>query len=111
MIRFSIRDLLLATAIAALAVGWWLDRSRLAVKASESDRWKFRAEYMAERMHEIGGEVWWNDTSIVCLEMTRGYGRFVARDVSSRPLSPLEIHLMVAAPGVMESAKSKASPR
>jgi hypothetical protein len=28
--KFSIRDLLLVTVIVALAVGWWLDRSRLA---------------------------------------------------------------------------------
>ena len=28
--RFSIRDLLLVTVIVALAVGWWVDRSRLA---------------------------------------------------------------------------------
>ena len=28
--KFSIRDLFLVTAIVALAVGWWLDRSRLA---------------------------------------------------------------------------------
>ena len=27
--RFSIRDLLLVTVIVALAVGWWVDRSRL----------------------------------------------------------------------------------
>ena len=28
MFRFSIRDLLLVTAIVALAVGWWLDKSK-----------------------------------------------------------------------------------
>ncbi len=28
--KFSIRDLLLVTVIGALAVSWWLDRSRLA---------------------------------------------------------------------------------
>ena len=28
--KFSTRDLLLVTVIAALAVGWWVDRSRLA---------------------------------------------------------------------------------
>jgi hypothetical protein len=27
--KFSIRDLLLVTVIVALAVGWWIDRSRL----------------------------------------------------------------------------------
>ena len=28
--KFSIRDLLLVTVIVALAVGWWVDRSRVA---------------------------------------------------------------------------------
>lgn len=28
--KFSIRDLFLVTVIVALALGWWLDRSRLA---------------------------------------------------------------------------------
>jgi hypothetical protein len=28
MSRFTIRDLLLATALVAVAVGWWVDRSR-----------------------------------------------------------------------------------
>jgi hypothetical protein len=27
--KFSVRDLLLATVIVALTVGWWVDRSRL----------------------------------------------------------------------------------
>ena len=27
--RFTIRDLLLVTAIIAMAIGWWLDRSRI----------------------------------------------------------------------------------
>jgi hypothetical protein len=30
---FSIRDLLLVTVIVALALGWWLDRSRLAAES------------------------------------------------------------------------------
>ena len=32
--KFSIRDLLLATVIVALIVGWWLDRTRLAKKST-----------------------------------------------------------------------------
>jgi hypothetical protein len=30
--KFSIRDLFLVTVIVALAAGWWVDRSRLAVE-------------------------------------------------------------------------------
>ena len=38
--KFSIRDLLLVTVIVALALGWWLDGSRL---AAEIDRLKPKA--------------------------------------------------------------------
>lgn len=32
--KFSIRDLLLVTVVVALALGWWLDRSRVAQDAA-----------------------------------------------------------------------------
>ena len=37
-LRFSIRDLLLLTLAAALAVGWWLDHRRLAAKINDYER-------------------------------------------------------------------------
>lgn len=40
--KFSIRDLLLVTAIVALVVGWWVDRRRL---ASEIRLLKIRPYY------------------------------------------------------------------
>ena len=36
--KFSIRDLFLVTMIVALAVGWWVDRSRLRVAAERIER-------------------------------------------------------------------------
>ena len=36
--KFTIRDLFLVTMIVALAVGWWLDRSRLASSRSAVER-------------------------------------------------------------------------
>ena len=45
MLRFTIRDLHLATIIAAMGVGWWLDHSRLtrawldAKRKGEHDHW------------------------------------------------------------------------
>lgn len=38
MLRFTIRDVLLITAIAALALGWTIDRSRLAQSNQELTR-------------------------------------------------------------------------
>jgi hypothetical protein len=50
--KFSIRDLLLVTVIVALAVGWWVDRSRLAtgqqLLQAKEQLWKNRAEALLE---------------------------------------------------------------
>jgi hypothetical protein len=99
MFRFTIRDLLLATAIAALAVGWWIDRSRLAPKAADSDRWKFRAESLAERVQPSGWHVNWNNDQIVITQIAAdGTRRVVSRAKDARPLSQAEIQAMLAAP-------------
>jgi hypothetical protein len=56
MFRFTIRDVLWLTVVAALGVGWWVDRSSLAVDAAENRQLKERlgplhgdAEANAER--------------------------------------------------------------
>jgi hypothetical protein len=41
--RFSVRDLLWATLVVALCVGWWLDHCALAVRRAEDERF-FRLE-------------------------------------------------------------------
>jgi len=43
--KFTIRDLLLVTMVVALALGWWLDRSRLDMRARRAakDANSFRA--------------------------------------------------------------------
>ena len=50
--KFSIRDLMFVTAIVALAVGWWVDRGRLAY-------WKFCAESLARALVDRGYKVEW----------------------------------------------------
>ena len=37
LMKFSIRDLLWLTVVVALAVGWWVDRSRLATELKYSE--------------------------------------------------------------------------
>jgi|KBSSwiStaDraftv2_1062776.scaffolds.fasta_scaffold1727487_2 hypothetical protein len=37
LMTFSIRDLFLVTLVVALAVAWWLDRSRLAQRAANAE--------------------------------------------------------------------------
>jgi hypothetical protein len=51
--KFSIRDLFLVTVIAALAVAWWVDRSRLAIR---QQIWEQRAETAKEVV-----EIWYGD--------------------------------------------------
>ncbi|MBC7856546.1 MAG: hypothetical protein IAF94_24205 [Pirellulaceae bacterium] len=44
--KFSIRDLLLVTVIVALAVGWWVERARLAVVVEREKEREVLAEIM-----------------------------------------------------------------
>ena len=38
--KFSIRDLFLVTVIVALALGWWLDRSRVNARLTKELEWR-----------------------------------------------------------------------
>ena len=40
MVRFTIRDVLLVTVIVALAVGWWVDRSRVHARLTKELEWR-----------------------------------------------------------------------
>ena len=48
--KFSIRDLLLMTVIVALAVGWWLDRRSLAIRAKEAESFETLSEALAQQL-------------------------------------------------------------
>ena len=48
--KFSIRDMLLMTVIVALALGWWLDRSRLASRAQESAQQAESSQALSEAL-------------------------------------------------------------
>jgi hypothetical protein len=49
--KFSIRDLLLVTVIVALAVGWWLDRARIAPR---EEHWRREAADLEEELPKSG---------------------------------------------------------
>jgi hypothetical protein len=52
-LRFSIRDLLWLTLMVALVVGWYVDRSRLAVRQEQADDKAAKATKRAEIMDRI----------------------------------------------------------
>jgi hypothetical protein len=59
--RFTIRDLVLATTIVAIGLAWWIDRSRLyEVASTPQEIWRIRAETMASVLRDDGWEVTWN---------------------------------------------------
>jgi hypothetical protein len=49
--KFSLRDLFLVTMIAALTVGWWVDRSRLAAECKGLNDWADERE--DEWLHKL----------------------------------------------------------
>jgi hypothetical protein len=52
--KFFIRDLMLVTVIVALALAWWLDRSRLAV---ELDEMHGKYDWLGEEIAAHGGHL------------------------------------------------------
>jgi hypothetical protein len=54
MFRFTIRELLILTVTAGLAVGWWLDRARL---AESTDSWRTIAGGLEHVMEARGWQV------------------------------------------------------
>ena len=57
MLRFTIRELVLLTLVAALALGWWIDRSRLTVQNSALIEEAKVLRFEALRAREIRGEI------------------------------------------------------
>jgi len=61
MFRFTIRELLILTVTAGLAVGWWIDRRELGADltlASEQSRsWESRSKHLELEIDEIGGQL------------------------------------------------------
>ena len=56
--KFSPRDLLLVMVIAALAVGWWVDRGRLAAECKELSDWNDKREdEWLEKIEEYRREI------------------------------------------------------
>ena len=71
MFKFTIRELLLVTMIAAIGVSWGLRERQLwadyADQKEESRLWRVRCERLADRYASAGGMVKWDDHSITTL--------------------------------------------
>jgi len=57
MFRFTIRDVLWLTALAAVLVAWWLDRRQLAVDYTDYHRLKVEEEATNRRIHQFLDQV------------------------------------------------------
>lgn len=56
-LRFSIRDLILVTIMAAMAAGWWLDHARLAQLAEHPNDIEYRHIQAAMKVQEYENKV------------------------------------------------------
>jgi hypothetical protein len=70
MLRFTIRELLILTVTAGLAVGWWLEHRANAANTEAVEDARFLAQYAANSDFGVG------DCSTVsqCVELQRKYG-------------------------------------
>ena len=55
MFKFTIRDLLWLTVVAALGVGWWVDRQQYVRRAEEAE-WKL-VRYIASTVETISSDL------------------------------------------------------
>ena len=69
MFRFTIRDLLFITMIIALALGWWVDRRRLASRAKDADAFQALSESLVIRLKDKNPltsiNIWVNGSDVV----------------------------------------------
>jgi hypothetical protein len=85
MPKLALRDLFAVVTIVALALGWWLDRSRLAEQRDtarrESEFQGFQADTMQAALEQGGSEVTVTSTGAhVSLPDGRFFGRAWQRD-------------------------------
>jgi len=58
--RFTIRELVLVTVIAALALGWWISDQRHRANADSADRWRECAQLLGGLLKDEGWKITWN---------------------------------------------------
>ena len=68
MFRFTIRDVLWLTALAAVSVGWFIDRSQLIGPARETLSWKAKHDKAVEALNQINSRESTQLRQISCLE-------------------------------------------
>jgi prepilin-type N-terminal cleavage/methylation domain-containing protein len=89
--RFTLRELLVVTALIAIAAAWWVDRSRMAQLAAERELWKFRADSAATMGRDNGELVTWEGDAVI---MT--YSDAVGRRYIQKRLTPAAAAAVVA---------------
>jgi len=103
MFRFTIRKLVLVTAMAALAVGWGVDHWRLGEMISN---WEWRAKALARAAKDSGmGTVIWNSTDFG-FEVQSGDGlqTVYPAPIANNSKSPMTLTGYTAIPTINERA-------
>src|SRR4051812_18271130 len=60
--KFAMRELFLLILVVGLGLGWWLDRTRLSAQVAIGDRWREKAEDLANYCRRFEGwTIRWND--------------------------------------------------
>jgi hypothetical protein len=83
--KFSIRDLFLVTLIVALAMGWWVDRSKL---RDDARTWKQRADGVTRELSRLGYEVQWLDSQDIVLSITHPVEKVLPTSSAPAPNPP-----------------------
>ena len=60
MFRFSIRELMLVTLVAAMGVGWWLHYRSMSLAMADAKKWRTSAGALEYILSDSGWDIRWN---------------------------------------------------
>ncbi len=67
MFRFTIRELILVTTVAALGTAWWIDHKSLSTQLNTpTELWQRRSDALAGVLKDEGWNVSWKGNAIDC---------------------------------------------
>ncbi len=77
MMRFTIRDVLWLTVVAALALAWWVDHRHLAM---ETTRWKWRFGVVVDHFGPMGWSIYTHNDGVGIGNTNTGHDHQFSKD-------------------------------